>query len=47
MAEGWVISARVVVNDLLTDSAHCLQRNCDRAQTQVGESLWEARNLEC
>ncbi len=25
MAEGWTISARVVVNDLLTDSAHCWQ----------------------
>ena len=26
MAEGCIISARVVVNDLLTDSAHCWQR---------------------
>ena len=26
MAEGWIISARVVVNDLLTDSGHCWQR---------------------
>ena len=26
MAEGWIISTRVVVNDLLTDSGHCWQR---------------------
>jgi hypothetical protein len=26
MAEGWIISARVVGNDLLTDSGHCWQR---------------------
>jgi hypothetical protein len=26
MAEGCIISARVAVNDLLTDSAHCWQR---------------------
>jgi hypothetical protein len=47
MAEGWVISARVVVNDLLTDSVHttAMARKAKLVRAYGKLGIWNADGL--